>query len=351
MDDDDDLDSRKLVAAAQRTRFILVYGGMLGAFGFLTLAFRDAVAQFVAVTSPISAGTAYDFLPAFGVLAIAISITLTALSYLRTGVLRAKLDASEIRRTEDKAHGTSSSSTFTLELEVESLKKQFASLRSAQHEALSGGTEALLAELRPSLSKELVNELQTRFAADTRDAAALDQVRAIFGNAHQRLRGEIGALANRGNLNLAIGAGVTIAAILVLVWVVFAQKEIKDAAQLASFYIPRLTLVIFIEVFAFFFLKLYRATLGEMRAYQDELTALSLHQVALEAMWPTATATMRSTVAKQIIGGVTKRPTSTASEADTESKVLTELVRSIRTAAGGLPPSKKGGADAKGSAP
>jgi hypothetical protein len=48
-----------------------------------------------------------------------------------------------------------------------------------------------------------------------------------------------------------------------------------------SHYVPRITTVTFIEVFAFFFLKLYRASLIEIKFYQNELTCLASLQIAL----------------------------------------------------------------------
>ncbi|MBI5525005.1 MAG: hypothetical protein HY897_01580 [Deltaproteobacteria bacterium] len=58
---------------------------------------------------------------------------------------------------------------------------------------------------------------------------------------------------------------------------VFASTSLRLRREIAalSHYVPRITTVTFIEVFAFFFLKLYRASLIEIKFYQNELTSLA----------------------------------------------------------------------------
>jgi hypothetical protein len=53
--------------------------------------------------------------------------------------------------------------------------------------------------------------------------------------------------------------------------------------SLLSFYIPRITTVILIETFAYFFLKLYRQNLEEIKYYQNELTTLAAQEIAWQA--------------------------------------------------------------------
>ena len=67
------------------------------------------------------------------------------------------------------------------------------------------------------------------------------------------------------------------------------------ATEVLSYYIPRISTIAFIEVFAFFFLRLYKATIAEEKFYQNELTSRTARQTALEAalrfkeIGPTAT--------------------------------------------------------------
>jgi hypothetical protein len=106
---------------------------------------------------------------------------------------------------------------------------------------------------------------------------------AVFSATSLRLRREISALSRRGNLNLTIGVITTGFAMGLLAYMIFDESRSADtvAAEL-SHYIPRVTTVTFIEVFSFFFLRLYRTSLQEIKFYQNELTSLAGQQIALE---------------------------------------------------------------------
>ena len=49
-----------------------------------------------------------------------------------------------------------------------------------------------------------------------------------------------------------------------------------------AYYAPRLTLSIFIEFFSFFFLRLYKTGISEIKYFQNELTNAELKFIAVE---------------------------------------------------------------------
>jgi hypothetical protein len=105
---------------------------------------------------------------------------------------------------------------------------------------------------------------------------------AVFASTSLRLRREISALSRRGNLNLTIGVVTTGFALGLLAYMIFDESAAPGTfSEALSHYVPRITTVTFIEVFAFFFLKLYRASLIEIKFYQNELTCLASLQIAL----------------------------------------------------------------------
>lgn len=112
----------------------------------------------------------------------------------------------------------------------------------------------------------------------------------------RRLRREITDLRLRSNVNLLIGMVITGG--LYLLW---ATVSIIDSSELLkqlasegddSNYkfiknivlpiIPRVLLVVFIEVFAYFFLKLYKNGLSEIKYFQNELTNIESKLAAVE---------------------------------------------------------------------
>jgi len=54
-------------------------------------------------------------------------------------------------------------------------------------------------------------------------------------------------------------------------------------SKLLSYYLPKLSLVLFVEVFSFFFLRLYKESLDEIKYFQNELTNAELRFLAMEA--------------------------------------------------------------------
>lgn len=97
-----------------------------------------------------------------------------------------------------------------------------------------------------------------------------------------RLNREIEKLSRKANVNLVIGSLTTIVALGALGYIVLqSQDSFVDLTQMLFHYIPRISLIIFIEVFAFFFLRLYKLNLNDMKYIQNELTTIELKLVSL----------------------------------------------------------------------
>jgi hypothetical protein len=106
----------------------------------------------------------------------------------------------------------------------------------------------------------------------------------MFANDERRLFDQIANLRKRGNLNLSIGVATTLfAAAMLAMTVVYEKGNIADMKALVAYFVPRISTVIFIEVFSFFFLRLYKTTLAEEKYYQNEITSRSARQAALES--------------------------------------------------------------------
>jgi hypothetical protein len=107
--------------------------------------------------------------------------------------------------------------------------------------------------------------------------------RTIVDESRARLTKEIAALGRRGNVNLVIGFTTTLFSVAFLAYIVLTAGNVfANLNTLLAHYIPRITVAVFIEVFAFFFLKLYRSALIDIKYYQNELTALASVSIAME---------------------------------------------------------------------
>lgn len=165
-----------------------------------------------------------------------------------------------------------------------------------------------------------------------------------FEATRKRLRDEIELLARRGNLNLTIGVLTTIFGVGALAYVVLSQPEFPAHADPASSFVfftsllSRLSVAIFIEVFAFFFLRLYKSGLEDIRYYQNEITNIESKETALLSIANNDTCELKKVVIEVLSkternGLLKKGETTVALERDRiDRNELVELSKLIVTA-------------------
>jgi len=149
------------------------------------------------------------------------------------------------------------------------------------HEAVKRIFASEAAEFQESLKKKIL----------------IDRVISISENIIDRINKEISRLGWRANINLTIGASITVVGLYIL-WSLTNMVDTSDvlkrlasegAESDSSFYknlilplIPRVSLVIFLELFAYFFLRLYRRGLEEIKFFQNELTNVQSKLASVE---------------------------------------------------------------------
>ncbi|WP_222832267.1 hypothetical protein [Pseudomonas sp. SC3(2021)] len=171
--------------------------------------------------------------------------------------------------------------------DIEDLKAKVGRIASML-EADNASFENLTETLKRKIELEAGSELLAKFRADHLADFSLEKAESKLNQAHatssSRLSREIEALGRRGNLNLILGVFTTTAGLLALVYFILKNEQVLTEPLLyAMNFLPRLTLVIFIEVFAYFFLKLYKVGLSEIKYFQNELTNLESKHMALLA--------------------------------------------------------------------
>ncbi|WP_074406624.1 hypothetical protein [Aquimarina megaterium] len=99
----------------------------------------------------------------------------------------------------------------------------------------------------------------------------------------RRINKELMRLKRNSSLNLGIGIVSTTVAIISLGYVIFFRSsEIMVMEKFLMDFLPRLSFVIFIEFFAFFFLKLYKSNLEDIKYYNNEKTNIDFKLIALK---------------------------------------------------------------------
>ncbi|EFF9216496.1 hypothetical protein BKZ64_002694, partial [Escherichia coli] len=97
-----------------------------------------------------------------------------------------------------------------------------------------------------------------------------------------RIKKEIDRLNRRGGANLGIGASIAFFGIAYLGYVVSKQTVTTDVINYLIHMLPRISFVLVIEVFAYFFLKLYKNGFDEVKYFQNELTNIEAKVLAIK---------------------------------------------------------------------
>lgn len=146
---------------------------------------------------------------------------------------------------------------------------------------ITNATAEFIEEVFKNQTNKLENELL--------DSLGLKSIKDSFLITTNRLNAEIKKLYIRANINLLIGMGITMIGLYFLYTTIVLIKisiEISIPDILLST-LPRFALVVFIEVFSYFFLRLYRLGLDEIKYFQNELTNIESKLVSIEVAYIT----------------------------------------------------------------
>ncbi|WP_188008859.1 hypothetical protein [Grimontia hollisae] len=130
----------------------------------------------------------------------------------------------------------------------------------------------ILDRIQDKLESEALQDYQAKLQALTNDRLKLKSQEELFLQISSRLESEVQNLSKRGNVNLILGMATTLTGLGILGYSVFNAPSLNSTLELASHFIPRISLVLLIEVFAYFFLKLYKQSLNEIKYFQNEIT-------------------------------------------------------------------------------
>lgn len=97
----------------------------------------------------------------------------------------------------------------------------------------------------------------------------------------KRLQEYINTLSRNSNLNLIIGLLITLLGIALLIYFIFKEQK-PNETELMFHYISRFSIVIMIEIFALFFLKLYKSNLSEIKYFHNEISNINSKIIALK---------------------------------------------------------------------
>lgn len=140
-----------------------------------------------------------------------------------------------------------------------------------------------------SRAAEIAIEKLTEGAINSvRTSLAQTRVLELEQKSLSRLSDQIVALGYRANISLGAGVGFCVVGLLIL-WSTLSSVELENTAatspvvywaEFIKIYAPRLSIVLIIEIIGFFFLKLFRTALDEIRITQNEATNVEMKLIA-----------------------------------------------------------------------
>lgn len=165
------------------------------------------------------------------------------------------------------------------ERKISDLENKFDTiLKKFQNSGISGEffspeeKNSMLRSIQEKLESESFESYFEKLSSTIKNDQKYKHCEDIFKGTTSRLELEILSQTRRGNLNLILGILTTLIGVLILGYSVFQAPALTTNIEMAAHFLPRLSLVILVEVFAYFFLRLYRQSLEEIKYFQNEMT-------------------------------------------------------------------------------
>lgn len=135
-------------------------------------------------------------------------------------------------------------------------------------------------ELLPRLNEQFENNITQSYLANLKESIRSEYLENVTKRSFYRIEEQIENLKRRGTINLFLGMLLTVGGLYLLSSII-KPSEYEDFKELMINITPRTLFVIFIEIFSFFFLNLYKKSLDEVKYFQNELTNLESKYLSL----------------------------------------------------------------------
>ncbi|MFT7109661.1 MAG: hypothetical protein ACI843_001323 [Psychrobacter glaciei] len=147
--------------------------------------------------------------------------------------------------------------------------------------------ELLSKDVKSIVTKNLIDEIGN----SQKEKIKHQDVIEFCEEFRNRLLMELSKLTGRANINLFIGSLTSVIGIAFLGYILIGNGGFQvnftedgmsvELLEYLLYYAPRLSLIVFVEIFSYFFLRLYKNTLEDIKYYQNELTNIDSNIAAL----------------------------------------------------------------------
>jgi hypothetical protein len=151
-------------------------------------------------------------------------------------------------------------SLITLQIKVAELTKNVPKLDN----------EKIYALLKESLEKKVLQKLEENISDSTSQEKRKKEFFDDLFRSEDRLNSELLSTNRRANLNLIIGILSVVIGLLSFIYIIY--KTPDEQGLVVAYFLPRVFLIIFIQLFSYFFLRLYKKGIDDTKYYHNELT-------------------------------------------------------------------------------
>ena len=204
------------------------------------------------------------------------------LSYLQTDE---KYDQQEVSK---KSLNTLMRTIRNQEIQINEISEKFNTVIQKLQTGSSVGEifslqekEKILKAISTKIESESQEKFEQKILNSIGEKLSSRQAEELFSKTLSRLEKELESQSKRGNVNLILGIMTTLTGVAILGYSVFLAPILTTNTEIISHFLPRLSLVILIEVFAYFFLKLYKQGLAEIKYFQNEITNIESKYLGL----------------------------------------------------------------------
>lgn len=145
--------------------------------------------------------------------------------------------------------------------------------------------EQINSKIEKITSDSLLEQIKTKYEDKLIDDLKYKSLEDELSNVKVRIDRETARITRNGNINLTIGFFTTFMAIFFLGYSLLGTSHTTTTETTQSFifhFVPRFTLSLFIELFSFFFLRIYKKNLDDIKYLNNERTNIDLKLVALK---------------------------------------------------------------------
>ena len=147
--------------------------------------------------------------------------------------------------------------------------------------------EKIKEKVEETAAQDFISNIQNAIRNERRDSSFFDEISELHERIVRRLEFALSSLTWRGNINLLIGIFMAVSGGALLFYFVIGTGSVRfpngsSFQEFISGFLPRISLILIIEIFAYFFLRLYSISLTEIKYFQNEITNIQSRFVALK---------------------------------------------------------------------